>query len=270
MGEKIKMKRTFFLIAKIMASPTLITGERDQNIMNLNLTMRTIDEAGLPPLDVLLTEDDKFDGIENINKIHSSSRVYDEIENETLSLNRTDENDTNYTINVIEMVDESGLPPSEVFSQVTETKFDFEKYREDGILTINQTVEESGIPPFQDALENDDEFAGINDTKKIYSSAFLPQEIIAAEKIDNSSENVIKGILNQDIDFTTESSLLPETTTFFEEDTCLIWYPDGVFEKLPIDLCTPKNTTVSVEAVETTDYCGKWPWGTQWLCLLIF
>merc|ERR1719245_596062 len=228
------MKRTFFLIAKIMASPTLITGERDQNIMNLNLTMRTIDEAGLPPLDVLLTEDDKFDGIENINKIHSSSRVYDEIENETLSLNRTVKNDTNVTNNVTEMVDESG------------------------------------IPPFQDTLKDNDEFAGINVTKKIYSSAFLPQEIIAAEKIDNSSENVIKGILNQDIDFTTESSLLPETTTFFEEDTCLIWYPDGVFEKLPIDLCTPKNTTVSVEAVETTDYCGKWPWGTQWLCLLIF
>merc|ERR1712227_1024453 len=248
---KIKMKRTFFLIAKIMASPTLITGERDQNIMNLNLTMRTIDEAGLPPLDVLLTEDDKFDGIKNINKIHSSSRVYDEIENETLSLNRTDKNDTN---NVTEMVDESGLPPTEVLLEVTETK----------------TVEESGIPPFQDTLKDNDEFAGINDTKKIYSSAFLPQEIIAAEKIDNSSENVIKGILNQDIDFTTESSLLPETTTFFEEDTCLIWYPDGVFEKLPIDLCTPKNTTVSVEAVETTDYCGKWPWGTQGLCLLIF
>merc|ERR1712012_1072864 len=182
----------------IMASPTLITGERDQNIMNLNLTMRTIDEAGLPPLDVLLTEDDKFDGIENINKIHSSSRVYDEIENETLSLNRTDKNDTNVTNLVTEM------------------------------------VEESGIPPFQDTLKDNDEFA------------------------------------NQDIDFTTESSLLPETTTFFEEDTCLIWYPDGVFEKLPIDLCTPKNTTVSVEAVETTDYCGKWPWGTQWLCLLIF
>merc|ERR1711868_72900 len=212
-----------------MASPTLITGERDQNIMNLNLTMRTIDEAGLPPLDVLLTEDDKFDGIKNINKIHSSSRVYDEIENETLSLNRTDKNDTN---NVTEMVDESGLPPTEVLLEVTETK----------------TVEESGIPPFQDTLKDNDEFAGI----------------------DNTSENVIKGILNQDIDFTTESSLLPETTTFFEEDTCLIWYPDGVFEKLPIDLCTPKNTTVSVEAVETTDYCGKWPWGTQWLCLLIF
>ena len=248
------MKRTFFLIAKIMASPTLITGERDQNIMNLNLTMRTIDEAGLPPLDVLLTEDDKFDGIENINKIHSSSRVYDEIENETLSLNRTDKNDTNVTNNVTEMVDESGLPPTEVLLEVTETK----------------PVEESGIPPFQDTLKDNDEFAGINDTKKIYSSAFLPQEIIAAEKIDNSSENVIKGIFNQDLDFTTESSLLPETTTFFEEDTCLIWYPDGVFEKLPIDLCTPKNTTVSVEAVETTDYCGKWPWGTQWLCLLIF
>merc|ERR1712135_278193 len=219
MGEKIKMKRTFFLIAKIMASPTLITGERDQNIMNLNLTMRTIDEAGLPPLDVLLTEDDKFD----------------EIENETLSLNRTDKNDTNVTNNVTEMVDESGLPPIEVLLEVTETK----------------TVEESGIPPFQDTLKDNDEFAGNNDTKKIYSSAFLPQEIIAAEKIDNSSENVIKGILNQDY-------------------TCLIWYPDGVFEKLPIDLCTPKNTTVSVEAVETTDYCGKWPWGTQWLCLLIF
>merc|ERR1712012_483294 len=211
-------KRTFFLIAKIMASPTLITGERDQNIMNLNLTMRTIDEAGLPPLDVLLTEDDKFDGIGNINKIHSSSRVYDEIENETLSLNRTDKNDTNVTNLVTEMVDESGLPPTEVLLEVTETK----------------TVEESGIPPFQDTLKDNDEFA------------------------------------NQDIDFTTESSLLPETTTFFEEDTCLIWYPDGVFEKLPIDLCTPKNTTVSVEAVETTDYCGKWPWGTQWLCLLIF
>merc|ERR1719245_1921215 len=224
------MKRTFFLIAKIIASPTLITGERDQNIMNLNLTMRTIDEAGLPPLDVLLTEDDKFDGIENINKIHSSSRVYDEIENETLSLNRTDKNDTNVTNNVTEMVDESGLPPTEVLLEVTETK----------------TVEESGIPPFQDTLKDNDEFAGINVTKKIYSSAFLPQEIIAAEKIDNSSENVIKGILNQDIDFTTESSLLPETTTFFE--------------KLPIDLCTPKNTTVTVEAVETTDYCGKWPW----------
>merc|ERR1719328_446830 len=103
------MKRTFFLIAKIMASPTLITGERDQNIMNLNLTMRTIDEAGLPTLDVLLTEDDKFDGIENINKIHSSSRVYDEIENESLSLNRTDKN-----------VDESGLPPTEVLLEVTE------------------------------------------------------------------------------------------------------------------------------------------------------
>merc|ERR1719245_1276888 len=224
------MKRTFFLIAKIMASQTLITGERDQNIMNLNLTMRTIDEAGLPPLDVLPTEDDKFDGIGNINKIHSSSRVYDEIENETLSLNRTDKNDTNVTNNVTEMVDESGLPPTEVLLEVTETK----------------TVEESGIPPFQDTLKDNDEFAGINVTKKIYSSAFLPQEIIAAEKIDNSSENVIKGILNQDIDFTTESSLLPETTTFFE--------------KLPIDLCTPKNTTVTVEAVETTDYCGKWPW----------
>merc|ERR1712209_240703 len=181
--------------------------------------MRTIDEAGLPPLDVLLTEDDKFDGIENINKIHSSNRVYDEIENETLSLNRTDKNDTN---NVTEMVDESGLPPTEVLLELTETK----------------TVEESGIPPFQDTLKDNDEFAGINDTKKIYSSAFLPQEIIAAEKFDNSSENVIKGILNQDIDFTTESSLLPETTTFFE--------------KVPIDLCTPKNPTVSVEAVETT------------------
>merc|ERR1719245_45228 len=144
------MKRTFFLIAKTMASPTLITGERDQNIMNLNLTMRTIDEAGLPPLDVLLTEDDKFDGIENINKIHSSSRVYDEIENETLSLNRTVKNDTNVTNNVTEMVDESGLPPTEVLLEVTETK----------------TVEESGIPPFQDTLKDNDEFADINVTKK--------------------------------------------------------------------------------------------------------
>merc|ERR1719471_2485475 len=149
------MKHTFFLIAKIMASPTLITGERDQNIMNLNLTMRTIDEAGLPPLDVLLTEDDKFDGIGNINKIHSSSQFYDEIENETLSLNRTDKNDNNVT----KMVDESGLPPTEVLLEVTETKI----------------VEESGIPPFQDTLKDNDEFAGINDTKKIYSSAFLPQ-----------------------------------------------------------------------------------------------
>ena len=267
---KNKMKRTFFLIAKIMASPTRITGELDQNIMNQNRTMRTIDEAGLPPLDVLLTEDDRFDGIENINKMHSSSQVNDEIENETLSLYTTDENDTIFTNNVIEMVDESGLPPSEVLLEVTESKFDFEKYREDGILTINLTVEESGIPPFHETLKDNDEFAGINDTEKIYSSAFLPEEIIAAEKVDNSSENLIKGILDQDIDFTTESSLLTETTTFFEEDTCLIWYPDGVFEKLPNDLCTPKNTTVSVETVETTDYCGKWPWGTQWLCLLIF
>jgi hypothetical protein len=191
-----------------MASPTRMTGELDQRILNQNLTMRKIDEAGLPPLNVLFTEDDRFDGIENINKKHSSIRLYDEIENETISLYRTDENDTNFTNNVIEMVDEPGLPPSRVLSEVTETKF--EKYREDGILTINQTVEESGIPPSQDTLKVNDEFAGINNTKKIYSSAFLPQEIIAAEKVDNSSENFINGILNQDIDFTTESSLLPE------------------------------------------------------------
>merc|ERR1712235_225227 len=108
------------------------------------------------------------------------------------------------------MVDEAGLPPSEVLLEVTESKFDFEKYRENGILTINLTVEESGIPPFQDTLKDNDEFAGINDTEKIYSSAFLPEEIIAAEKVDNSREKLIKEILDQDIDFTTESSLLTE------------------------------------------------------------
>jgi len=138
MGEKIKMKRTFFLIAKIMASPTLITGERDQNIMNLNLTMRTIDEAGLPPLDVLLTEDDKFD----------------EIENETLSLNRTDKNDTNVTNNVTEMVDESGLPPTEVLLEVTETK----------------------------TVEDNDEFAGINDNKKSTHLYFYLKKLLQLRK----------------------------------------------------------------------------------------